>query len=123
VGNKGIIDFRKGFYAYVGSALSGLESRLGRHLSPVKKFHWHVDFFLGSAVPLKIIYAETMERKECALARTLSLALPSVAGFGSSDCKCPSHLFFSRDRGLLEKFVIGCFKSSRLTPVIFYEKG
>lgn len=116
MGRKGKFDFQKGFYGYVGSAISGLERRLGRHINQAKTPHWHIDYLLGRARILDIISAETTERKECALAQTLSLRLSAVAGFGCSDCKCPSHLFFCQDQELLEKIVIEAFKSIRLAP-------
>jgi Uri superfamily endonuclease len=37
VGKKGSINFKKGYYVYVGSALNSLETRLKRHLSSKKK--------------------------------------------------------------------------------------
>ena len=50
IGKKlGKIDFEKGFYVYVGSALNSLESRLNRHLSDEKKLHWHIDYLLKNA--------------------------------------------------------------------------
>jgi len=56
-----------GFYGYVGSALSGLERRLTRHLLTDKRFHWHIDYLLTVARINKVIYGETEESKECAL--------------------------------------------------------
>ena len=37
VGKLGMINFKKGYYVYVGSAMNSLESRLKRHLSEDKK--------------------------------------------------------------------------------------
>jgi Uri superfamily endonuclease len=117
VGKKRRFGFQKGFYGYVGSALSGLERRLGRHLSSVKKPHWHIDYLLSTAETRNIIYAETTERKECTLAQTLSLRLPAVEGFGCSDCECLSHLFFSKDQKALEKLVLDAFQRLELYPL------
>lgn len=44
IGKLGRLDFKKGYYVYVGSAMNRLESRLKRHLSNKKKMHWHVDY-------------------------------------------------------------------------------
>ena len=44
-----------------------------------------------------VIYAPTQERLECELARRLEEVFRSFPGFGSSDCRCPSHLFFSEE--------------------------
>ena len=46
IGAKGNIDFKKGYYVYVGSALGTLSNRIKRHLSNDKKKHWHVDYLL-----------------------------------------------------------------------------
>jgi len=84
-----------GFYAYVGSALGGLEKRVFRHLNVQKKHHWHIDYLLDHATIKKIICAETNKKKECSIAQAFSQGLTGVPGFGCSDCRCPSHLFFS----------------------------
>ena len=95
VGKLGLVDFPRGHYIYFGSALGGLKARVDRHLRGDKKFHWHADY-LNAEVPWE--YAWQLadgERWECvwatAAASTDGVASP-VAGFGSSDCKCPSHL-------------------------------
>lgn len=116
VGKKRRFDFQRGFYGYVGSALSGLERRLGRHLNTTKKHHWHIDYLLSQAAIQDIIYAETTERKECTLAQTLSQRLPAIRGFGCSDCKCLSHLFFCKDYKALERLIIDASKSLGLYP-------
>lgn len=47
IGKKlGFINFKKGCYVYVGSAMNCLESRVKRHLSDNKKKHWHIDYLL-----------------------------------------------------------------------------
>ena len=42
----GEIEFKKGCYLYVGSAMNSLEKRVQRHLSKDKKKHWHIDYLL-----------------------------------------------------------------------------
>ncbi|MFC2071069.1 GIY-YIG nuclease family protein [Chloroflexota bacterium] len=95
VGSLGSINFSGGYYAYVGSALGGLETRLNRHLRRDKKLHWHIDYLLKKATINNIITCRTGERIECDITQTLGRRFESVLGFGSSDCKCRSHLFFS----------------------------
>jgi len=107
------IDFKKGYYAYVGSALNGLESRIKRHLSHKKKFHWHIDYFLEKSDITSIIYAETLEKKECKLAETLN-EFENIRNFGSSDCNCESHLCFSCDFEKLRGSVIHGFGKNNL---------
>jgi Uri superfamily endonuclease len=119
VGKKRRFDLQKGFYGYVGSAMSGLERRLGRHLSSMKKPYWHIDYLLITAEIQNIIYAETAEKKECTMAQTLSQRLPAIRGFGCSDCKCPSHLFFRKDYKALENLVFDTLKSLGLYPFVY----
>ncbi len=94
-GRLGFVNFRRGFYAYVGSGMNSLEKRIERHLLRRKKKHWHIDSFLGKGKVYKVIYAESKVRKECEIAKKLSERFGSVRNFGSSDCRCRSHLFFS----------------------------
>ena len=94
VGSLGVINFKKGFYAYTGSAMGGIEQRVGRHLRKDKKLHWHIDYLLGKAE--KIFVKETNRKSgECGAAVRLeqSGGVP-IDGFGSSDCKCKSHLVY-----------------------------
>ena len=49
VGHLGAITFAPGIYAYVGSAMAGLEQRISRHLRKEKKLHWHIDYLLQVA--------------------------------------------------------------------------
>ena len=110
-----------GSYAYVGSALSGLEHRLARHLRLDKKFHWHIDYLLNVAGIYKIICAETAERKECTLAQILSRQLPAINGFGCSDCRCPSHLFYCSNFNDLKDLTFEAFMSLELRPLKLVE--
>ena len=95
VGRLGPIIFKKGYYLYVGSAMNGLEARISRHLSKDKKMRWHVDYILGIG-KIVDIYIKPHERVECLIAEKLSRIFDSIPKFGSSDCKCKSHLFYSR---------------------------
>jgi Uri superfamily endonuclease len=106
IGKLGIITFPKGFYAYVGSAMKGFESRIGRHLRKDKKPHWHIDFLLKKARIREIILCETEEKVECILAQALAEEFRAIPGFGSSDCKCESHLYFEKREDKLKARVI-----------------
>jgi len=124
IGKLGPIAFRKGFYAYVGSALSGLSQRIGRHLREVgenKKLHWHIDYLLGSSgIEVKeVVFAETEERKECEIAAKLQMknGLEHIANFGCSDCTCRSHLFFSTSFDRLKEDVYNGFHESGIDVV------
>ncbi len=130
IGKLGIFPFPKGYYVYVGSALgttsSSLEHRLKRHLSSLKKLFWHIDYFLNSEYVkiTSILYTNTPERKECALASAIA-QLPgtktTISGFGSSDCKakCGAHLFYlSTKRNELITQLESTFLKLNLTPIL-----
>jgi Uri superfamily endonuclease len=94
VGALGEIDLKKGYYAYSGSAKSGLRGRAGRHLSnPVKK-RWHIDHITCSSSLRKVFWKPHENGGECRAAGKLREEFEEVRGFGSSDCRCRSHLFF-----------------------------
>ena len=94
IGKLGKISFKKGHYVYVGSALSGLEHRINRHLKKTKKKHWHIDYFLSNSRIIDVFYKESQTKIECDIAGTLNKNLDSISGFGCSDCRCKSHLFY-----------------------------
>lgn len=96
VGALGRRNFPAGTYVYVGSAQSGIESRVRRHKSKKKRLRWHIDFLLREA-DLASTVAIPCDRRslECEVAKALCAledASVPVRGFGSSDCRCPSHL-------------------------------
>jgi len=94
VGKLGKIFFKRGFYIYVGSALNSLEQRINRHLRENKKKHWHIDYFLDFAEVIDVLYKEGETRAECFIAGILDKQLVAIYGFGCSDCRCESHLFY-----------------------------
>jgi Uri superfamily endonuclease len=94
VGSLKSIHFLQGYYAYVGSALGGFKARLNRHIKGNKKPHWHIDYLLQKAHVDDIIICETEERLECSIAEVMGSRFDGIPGFGCSDCKCTSHLFF-----------------------------
>jgi len=101
VGALGERLFPAGYYLYVGSALGGLRARLARHLRAAKRLHWHVDYLLRCARVCEVWWLVSTERCECAWASALATARgvrPCEAPFGASDCRCPTHLFFSIGR-------------------------
>ena len=101
IGSLGLCEFNPGIYVYVGSALSGIEKRVGRHKSASKKKRWHIDFLLAKAEIVGVIAIPSSEKSvECATARLLlecEDATVAVKGFGSSDCTCDSHLIYFGD--------------------------
>ena len=101
VGKLGMVEFPRGHYIYFGSGLGGLKARVDRHLGREKKLHWHADY-LSAEVPWE--YAWQLadgQRWECvraaaaaalATASAINGVASPVLGFGSPDCRCPSHL-------------------------------
>jgi len=51
VGKLGKINFKKGYYLYVGSGQNSLETRIARHLKKRKKKFWHIDYLLSTFSP------------------------------------------------------------------------
>ena len=108
VGFLGSIEFPKGYYLYVGSALNpgGLEARITRHLKKEKKIFWHIDYLLNNehAEIIRVKWFLTENRLECYLVNlifeTSPLDLMKIKNFGSSDCNCKSHLLFSEENTL-----------------------
>lgn len=98
VGALGNVEFSPGWHIYVGSALGNAGfSRVRRHiaLSAAKNRspRWHIDYLLLSPeFHLESVFCgNTGERLECLMAQLLGGKC--VSGFGSSDCRCRSHLF------------------------------
>jgi Uri superfamily endonuclease len=116
IGKLGKINFKKGFYVYVGSALNRLEKRIERHMRKEKKKRWHIDYLLDKAEIVKVIYAETDARVECRLAGKLNQNLESIKKFGCSDCKCKSHLFYSINLKDLNNHVSNTYAENKLKP-------
>jgi sugar fermentation stimulation protein A len=98
VGRLGHLEFPKGWYAYVGSALGSLEARIGRHGKTAKKRFWHIDYVTPEPMPVvKAFLIRRKDRIETGLAsRIRELCESAVEGFGASDSPEPSHLFYFR---------------------------
>ena len=107
VGALDSINFVKGLYAYVGSAQSGLEKRLRRHLRKAKQKFWHIDYLLDddNVQVLKVFRKEAGKLDECKVAKMINRKGFPIKGFGSSDCKCVSHLFKLENHQILEELM------------------
>ena len=99
VGKLGEIDFKKGYYVYVGSALNSLEGRIKRHLRDDKKLFWHIDYLLAreNAEIVDVVFTIGDIKWECDLASQIAENGTKIDDFGCSDCKCNSHLFFFKN--------------------------
>ncbi len=92
-----IFEIPKGSYLYLGSAPS--PARVYRHLMKEKKKHWHIDFLLDFA-EIKGVFIKASKGKECSIGKFLGKK--GIKGFGNSDCKDYTHLFF-KNKEVLEK--------------------
>ena len=110
----GKIEFKEGYYVYVGSALSGLKQRLKRHLSKDKNKRWHIDYLLEHAATEGVFVWQSKKSIEDKIACKLKKKFNYIDGFGSSDSKCKSHLFYSKHR---VKLLEALFKALRRQSV------
>ena len=100
IGAKGFINFKKGYYVYVGSALSSLSKRIERHLSDKKKKHWHADYLLlnKNTKIVDVIYTYCENKIECDISHEINKKTNEyIELFGCSDCNCLSHLYYFDD--------------------------
>ena len=104
----GEVSFKKGDYIYVGSAKGCLGARLRRHLKKDKKSFWHIDYLLENK-KAKISQIWTIDKKmECQTAEIFCQDPTTEIvkkGFGSSDCKCLTHLFFVKNKKQIESIL------------------
>ena len=108
IGRLGKLHLSQGYYLYVGSAHGpgGLYSRVKRHLKiSHKKKHWHIDYIRSKMKVIEIWFSYKKEKLEHDWAMELN-RLPfstiPLMGFGSSDCKCQSHLFYFKQKRLFK---------------------
>lgn len=99
VGRAGEIEFRRGFYIYIGSAFGpgGVRARVNRHCRRTKKNHWHIDYIREFLALEGAIVSYDLDRLEHNWAQALCTSgrLLAVPGIGCTDCGCTTHLFFS----------------------------
>ena len=103
VGKIGTLRLQPGFYVYVGSAFGpgGLKARIRHHSRRAAHPHWHIDY-LSSALELKEIWytCDPVHREHqwaTIISNTRGSSAP-LAGFGSSDCRCNTHLSFFKSK-------------------------
>jgi sugar fermentation stimulation protein A len=103
VGHLGGRTFKRGVYLYVGSAQKNLRARLARHARRDKPLRWHIDYLSAQATMLGAAVFPGPKSGECELADWLrgrfATATPK---FGSTDCRCPGHLFYAPSRMVAE---------------------
>ena len=103
IGKLGILKLQPGYYVYVGSAFGpgGLKARIGHHRNSSSRRHWHIDYLSEHLTPDEVWYTQDPIHREHHWSEVLSHAggasIP-LPGFGSSDCRCISHLYFFSSR-------------------------
>jgi Uri superfamily endonuclease len=118
VGSLGAVHFKKGYYAYVGSAMNknGIYNRVGRHIRSEKLTKWHVDHL---KLPVREVWISDFGVKcEWDWAKALGeVASEEVSNFGSTDSKCKSHLLFFKSSAILKESMKEFCKSQQLKSV------
>lgn len=116
VGQLAKQEFLPGFYLYCGSARGpgGVRARVDRHLRKRKKSHWHIDYLtsgthgVGASIhTIDIWYSYADFWNECRWAETViawSGRQTANVGFGSSDCRCQTHLVYFHSQPDISEF-------------------
>ncbi len=99
IGKLGTLHLKPGFYIYVGSAFGpgGLKARIAHHCEKPARLHWHLDYLASLLKLTEIWYTYDPIHREHQWAKTIAStrgASVPLDGFGSSDCRCKSHLFY-----------------------------
>jgi len=103
VGKLAQLDIKQGYYVYIGSAMGsgGVPARLKHHSKVSKRPHWHLDYLRAATEFYQAHALYSSERKECEwaamMAKSVAVSQP-MKGFGSSDCRCSTHLFYFSSR-------------------------
>ncbi len=103
VGRLGHQHFQPGWYVYLGSALGpgGVRARLAHHMRLAERPHRHIDYLRPHTTIEEIWFCYDRKSREHDWARCFAgmkgASMP-LAGFGSSDCDCETHLFFFKKR-------------------------
>ena len=99
VGKLGSLRLQSGFYVYVGSAFGpgGLKARIAHHVKISERPHWHIDYLRPALDLTEIWFTHDSRHREhqwVGVLASLRGATVPISGFGASDCRCNSHLFF-----------------------------
>jgi len=109
VGKLGSFPFPAGWYAYAGSAHGpgGLAARVGHHLRIATHPHWHMDYLRPHGNIAEIWYGHgpaVDEHRWAADLRWMAGSRAPIPGFGSSDCRCDTHLIYFPNRPAIARF-------------------
>lgn len=109
VGKLGMLRVRDGYYIYVGSAFGpgGLKARITHHKRPSHRSRWHIDYLRAAAEICEVWYTYDPVPREHQWAESLAASKESTIpfpGFGSSDCKCLTHLYHFKSKPTIALF-------------------
>ena len=99
IGKLGTLQLKPGFYIYIGSAFGpgGLKARIAHHRKRANRPHWHIDYLSSFLELIEIWHTYDPIHREHQWAKTIAStrgASVPLSGFGASDCRCNSHLFY-----------------------------
>jgi len=122
VGRLGNILFKKGYYAYIGSALgTGGFKRVTRHFNVASGQNltrkWHIDHLLPHSKVVSAVLIPAEVSIECSVAKAVGEFYVGIPGFGCSDCSCSSHLFFS-ETDIMDQMISTCNKLTGIESII-----
>ncbi len=104
IGKERRVQFKKGYYCYIGSAKKNLTKRIERHQRLRKNFHWHIDYLRDHCQWLAAYPIRTIDDLECQLAHSFKeIANDHIVGFGCSNCACESHLLYFKENPKLAR--------------------
>ena len=108
IGRWGNLNIEPGYYIYFGSAFGpgGVLARVLRHCREAKSKHWHIDYLREFVTPISAWYSYGPDRLEHRWAQAMAdmTGMTPIKGFGCSDCKCQTHLFFTKIEPDLARF-------------------
>lgn len=122
-GSIGEVYFKKGFYAYTGSALSqGGFKRVARHFNVAsgknKTRKWHIDYLLPHSEVMCAVLLPTDKALECEVAKSFG-HFSGIKSFGCSDCSCKTHLFYAH-KDFRKEIIKICNKLTGNESIIIY---
>lgn len=127
IGKLGTIHAEPGYYLYVGSAFGtgGIKARVRHHRQKTNRSHWHIDYLRISMRLDEIWYTYDPSRLEHKwaqmLGQTKGASIP-LSGFGSSDCRCKSHLYFFSEKSSGRSFRRNLFSKYKDHEKLYIEK-
>ena len=103
IGALGNMEFKSGYYVYIGSAQRNMGKRIERHFRREKKLKWHIDYLLEYGEIIDFITVNLGKEWEEKIAKKLEKEFEFIPKFGSSDSHAKSHLFYCASQNIWER--------------------